>query len=125
VGARSARALRKSQRTLLVDDVRKELLDLVAPQRQAVDADLVVSELTRHIRPAVGLSFVPDAVRALAAHGVAAVQTALIDAARAGRIELQPESGLNRLSQAELDLCPPGPQGTRLSWARLLGRAAT
>jgi hypothetical protein len=123
VGARSAKALRKLQRTLLLDDLRQQLLDLLAPPRQALDADLVVSELMRHVRPAVGLSFVPDAVRALAAHGIPAVQTALIDAARTGRIELQPEAGLNRLSQAELDLCPPGPQGTRLSWARLLGRA--
>ncbi|HEY6912657.1 MAG TPA: hypothetical protein VI356_24960 [Myxococcales bacterium] len=122
-GALGARALRKPPRTLLLDDVREQLFDLVGPQQQALDADLLVSELTRHVRPAVGLSFVPDAVRALAAHGIAAVQTALIDAARAGRIELQPESGLNRLSQAELELCPPGPQGTRLSWARLLERA--
>lgn len=123
-GARSAKALRKS-RTLLVDDVREQLLDLLAQTPQAVSPDVVVSELTRHVRPTVGLSYIPDAVRALAAHGVAAVHSALIDAAKAGRIELQPESGLNRLSQAELELCPPGPQGTRLSWARVVARAQT
>ena len=123
LGARSAKALRKGHRTLLVDDVREQLLDFLSPRRQPVGADLVLSELTRHVRPSVGLSYVPDTVRALASYGVPAVHSALIEAARVGRIELQPESGLNRLSAGELELCPPGPQGTRLSWARVMGRA--
>jgi hypothetical protein len=42
----------------------------------------------------------------------------LMRAARRELIELRPEGGLGRLSEEELALCPPGPAGTRLSWAR-------
>ena len=154
VGALAAKAARKGQRTLTLDDVRERVLDLVTNPRGrptgratgetaapaaasaasvapgetagatgggAVTPALVLTELRRHLRPSVGLAFVPDAVRALAALGVPAVQGALLDAARAGLVELQPESGVGRLAEEELALCPPGPQGTRLSWARLLG----
>lgn len=93
-----------------------------AAARPRALVDQVLAELPRHVRASVGLVFVPSAVRALEAHGVEAVQAALLAAHRAGRIELQPEGGLNRLSREELALCPPGPQGTRLSWARLLER---
>jgi hypothetical protein len=121
-GARSARAMRKSQRTLLAADVRDQLAGVVASPAQPLGAEILLSELARHVRPSVGLSFVPDTVRALESRGVATVHAALLEVARTGRIELQPESGLNRLSAAELALCPPGPQGTRLSWARLIER---
>lgn len=135
VGALAAKALRKPRHTLLREDVREHLLDLLGqaarpaqpaqPQRAGESLDtLVLAELARHVRPTVGLAYVPAAVRALAGLGVPQVHAALLDAARAGRIELQPESGLGRLSAEELDLCPPGPQGTRLSWARLLGELA-
>ena len=127
----SARALKKSTATILREDLREQLLDLMAPRQPDPPAtevapptltDLVVAELGRQLRP-IGLCFVPDAVRALESHGLATTQAALLDAARGGRIELQPDSGLNRLSTQELDLCPPGPQGTRLSWARILPSA--
>ena len=151
VGALAAKAARKGQRTLTLEDVRERVLDLVAAPRgrslaaaadpPAARADqtapegaapveasngsvtpaLVLAELRRHVRASVGLAFVPDAVRVLAALGVPAVQATLLDAARAGLVELQPESGVGRLTEEELALCPPGPQGTRLSWARLLG----
>jgi hypothetical protein len=112
-------------KTLLRDDVRALLLDLVShrstPERQPPLADAVLQQLKQAVRASVGLAFVPDAVRALtAAHDLKSVQDALLDAARAGRIELQPESGVGRLSAEELALCPPGPEGTRLSWARFL-----
>ena len=126
----SGAALRATiPRTLLRDDVRALLLDLVsnrsAPQPRAPPLmDAVIDELTRAVRGSVGLAFVPDAVRALTAtHSAPTVQEALLQAARAGRIELQPESGVGRLTAEELSLCPPGPEGTRLSWARILGAA--
>lgn len=145
-GVLAGKALKRARRTVLLADVRERLLDLVvrpappgewpaagatrtpgkpAPPQLAGEEwrALVLAELARHVRPGAGLAFVPDAVRALAHRGVPNVHAALLDAARAGRIELQPESGLGRLSPEELGLCPPGPQGTRLSWARFLEAA--
>jgi RNA-binding protein YhbY len=127
LGKQSAAALRASvPKTLLREDVRALLLDLVAnrstTQPQSALVDLVMQELTRAVRKSVGLAFVPDAVRALVPkHPAESVQDALLQAARVGWIELQPESGVGRLSPEELALCPPGPEGTRLSWARILG----
>jgi hypothetical protein len=66
-----------------------------------------------------GLSFVPKLVtRLLPAMPLAVAQSVLLAAARRELIELRPEGGLNRLAPEELELCPPGPGGTRLSWAR-------
>ena len=69
--------------------------------------------------PRTGLSFVPKIVAKLRpvldAQAAAAI---LVAVAREGLLELRPEGGINRLSEEELSMCPPGPQGTRLSWAR-------
>jgi hypothetical protein len=66
-----------------------------------------------------GLSFVPAIVQRLSpVMTVSAAHDALLAAARRELIELRPEGGLARLSAEELALCPPGPVGTRLSWAR-------
>ena len=51
------------------------------------------------------------------------VQAALLRAARDGKIELQIESGINRLSPTELALCPEGLRHSRLSWARIIEEA--
>jgi hypothetical protein len=67
----------------------------------------------------VGLSFVPDVLKRLAPEmDLTAAQAALLSVAQLGLVELRPEGGLGRLSDAELLVCPPGPEGTRLSWAR-------
>jgi hypothetical protein len=67
----------------------------------------------------MGLSFVPKVVDLLKVDfDLAAAQGALLEAASRGLVELRPEGGLARLSDAELLACPEGPQGTRLSWAR-------
>jgi hypothetical protein len=66
-----------------------------------------------------GLSFVPSIVARLRSSvSPDAAREALLAAANNGLLELRPEGGINRLSAEELALCPPGPQGTRLSWAR-------
>ena len=76
-------------------------------------------EATRDER--LGLSFVPNVVRRLAPDmDVETTHALLLDASRRELLELRPESGLGRLSQQDLRDCPPGPQGTRLSWARRL-----
>jgi hypothetical protein len=66
-----------------------------------------------------GLSFVPAIVARLRPDLSADAARAVLEhAANSGLLELRPEGGINRLSAEELSLCPPGPQGTRLSWAR-------
>lgn len=62
-----------------------------------------------------GLAFVPDVVREMG--GKAIAHPVLLRLAREERIELYPESG-PRLTRIQRDLCPPGPQGSLLSWAR-------
>jgi hypothetical protein len=72
-----------------------------------------------------GLSFVPRVVeRLMPSVSLAVAHQMLLQAARDERIELRPEGGLARLTSAELGLCPAGPGGMRLSWARRLGGAA-
>lgn len=72
-----------------------------------------------------GLSFVPRVVeRLLPSVSLAVAHQMLLQAARDERIELRPEGGLARLTSAELGLCPAGPGGMRLSWARRLDGAA-
>jgi hypothetical protein len=66
-----------------------------------------------------GLAFVPKVVHALAPDvDRETAKAALLDAASRGLLELRPETGLGRLSEAELLSCPEGAQGMRLSWAR-------
>jgi hypothetical protein len=117
-----ARALGK---TLLRDDVRELLLDVVVrasaspPPQRDVAAD-ALDALKRSTRADLGLAFVPDVVRALApAHSVHAIHAALLALARAGRVELRPESGLGRLGAEDRALCPVT-SDLPLSWARPL-----
>jgi hypothetical protein len=71
---------------------------------------------------------VPDLLRALGVP-LDVGRSALLDGAAQGLFQLEPESGMGRLSREEADLCPPGPFGTRLSWVRApraeRGRSAT
>ncbi len=102
--------------------------DRAAPRRREIDekarARLDVSEVLSEARQqtlASGLVFVPTLVRALG--GMPSRDTVhrlLLDAHKNERLELQPESGLARLSEEELALCIRGPQDSHLSWARVL-----
>ena len=74
-----------------------------------------------HVDARLGLAFVPKVVRALALQSdTESARKAILQAFRAGLIELRPESGMGRLSAEEESLCLPGPQGTLLSWIRLV-----
>jgi hypothetical protein len=88
-----------------------------APFGSPMNSLLSAVDATRD--PRTGLSFVPAIVARLKAElDSARVSAALLEAARNGLLELRPEGGIQRLSREELLVCPPGPQGTRLSWAR-------
>jgi hypothetical protein len=87
------------------------------------EALLDALEATRDAR--TGLSFVPRVVECLLPSvSLAVAHEMLLRAARDEQIELRPEGGLARLTSAELGLCPAGPGGMRLSWARRLDGAA-
>ncbi len=58
---------------------------------------------------------VPDLLRALDATAEEG-KRALLDGAARGLFDLEPESGMGRLSREDAELCPTGPMGTRLSW---------
>lgn len=88
-----------------------------SPSGSAMTRLLSAVDATRD--PRTGLSFVPAIVARLKTElDSARVTAGLLEAARHGLLELRPEGGIQRLSPEELLLCPPGPQGTRLSWAR-------
>jgi hypothetical protein len=61
---------------------------------------------------------IPDLMPQLGV-SVAAAHAALLSGARAGRFDLQPESGMARLSPEEAKWCPPGPGQTTLAWLML------
>ena len=70
-------------------------------------------------RESSGLTWVPKLVRALGGLPAReAVHAELLRGARAGQLELRPESGMGRLSEEDAALCLAGPQGSRLSWVR-------
>jgi hypothetical protein len=143
-----ALALRKKGLTLLAGDVQQALEDALqlvpnakqvnhqegaraagGPAPQAENAPPSSERALQSVVAAVdatrdgntGLSFVPDVVRRLLPAMPAAVaRNMLLLAANRELVELRPEGGLGRLTAEDLELCPPGPAQTRLSWARLL-----
>jgi hypothetical protein len=99
--------------------VAREAATPPKPNDEAMQALLAAVDSTRDVRS--GLSFVPAVVGRLAPEleSSAAVKL-LLTAAERELLELRPEGGIGRLSEAELAVCPSGPHGTRLSWARRL-----
>jgi hypothetical protein len=131
--AKRLTAARRKHVGLLASDVEDELSALQrvlgsgAPLRRAPPTDGGADAALERVLAAIdaardehtGLSFVPRVVEHLQPElSVSKVHAVLLGAARDELIELRPEGGLARLSPAELSLCPPGPAGTRLSWAR-------
>lgn len=118
--AKAAKA--KNGLSLLRADLA-EALERALPPSQSKPTDVILSNVLSAVdatRDAhTGLSFVPSIVERLRPSLTSdAARDALLRAANSGVLELRPEGGINRLSAEELTLCPPGPQGTRLSWAR-------
>jgi hypothetical protein len=121
------KAVRKKCTSVLRSDAG-ELLERVLDERplgslkkadRASALPRVMTAVDMARDPTLGLSFVPRIVALLAPDlDRDAAKLALLEAASRGLLELRPEGGLGRLSEAELFSCPEGPQGTRLSWAR-------
>lgn len=121
------KAARKKGTSVLRSDVRelleRTLADPPPGKPRKADPTSEVPRILRAVESArdatLGLSFVPKVVALLAPDlDRDAAKAALLEAASRGLLELRPEGGLGRLSEAERLACPEGPQGTRLSWAR-------
>jgi len=102
---RPARSLWRADLVALIEQARAALGDRLA---QIVDA------VRRHASPVTGLAPVPVIARALGRD----IREPLLAAAAAGLVELRPESGVDLLAPADAELCPRGPDGWPLSWAR-------
>jgi hypothetical protein len=84
------------------EDVRHHLLETIKEQ----------------VNPAVGMAFVPTVVQSLQMP-VDQVQHLLVEEAIKGHLELRPDSGSARFTEAELSAAPCAPDGSRLLWIRL------
>jgi len=117
-------------RALLREDVAALLAPLEAITRSraepagdgaAARRELLDAAVARLSDPTLKLARVPDLVRALAERlPTAEVHRALEEAAFAGWLELRPEAGGELLKPEDAALCPPGPRGTVLFFARRL-----
>jgi hypothetical protein len=106
--------------------LREDVLVMLGPPQEASDAPpgaaqsgALVDALSREIRRRMTADArpirVPDVLRAVGGPTEAA-KRALLDGAARGLFELEPESGMGRLSREDAALCPTGPMGTLLSW---------
>jgi len=119
---KTLRTARRAGGTLVRADAEEALRAALPPRRSPpAPGDLDVEGAIDRLRDATGLTFVPAVVRALGgAAAVSAVHDAVLRAARSGRLELRPESGMGRLGAEDASFCIPGPRGSILSWVRRL-----
>jgi len=124
--AAAIKLARRKGATLLRSDV-EEAVRAFAPAPAPAPAPAAAKPtVLRDIRASIdqhressGLTWVPKLVRALGGLPARdAVHAELLRGARAGELELRPESGMGRLSEEDAALCLAGPQGSRLSWVR-------
>ncbi len=78
----------------------------------------VIDLVAANIDQRIGLAFVPHVLQQATDKWQA--KLALLRAAELGLVELRPDGGLGRFTQAELDAAPDGPLGSKLMWARLM-----
>jgi len=126
--AQLRRASRKGARVGVLRTDLESALSSVLPAERVKDSQppetaSALSRILRAIDAArdeqIGLSFIPRVMELLAGElDVAAVKRTLLEAESRGLVELRPEGGLGRLSDREMQACPEGLHGTRLSWAR-------
>lgn len=79
-----------------------------------------VEQVAAHMTANVGLAFIPSIVCELPPNHRGPALEAIKRAAVAGLIELRPDGGLGRFTQAELDAAPTAWDGSSLLWARLI-----
>lgn len=131
IAAQIGKALKKvrakgMRRTLLWDDLTAllgPLRETAAPAGPSPTEDavlsLVIESLKRLEDPRLKLVSIPELVRSLAGSlSIESIHRALESAAKSGAIELRPEVGSEFLKPEDAGLCPAGPRGSVLSYAR-------
>jgi hypothetical protein len=114
-----ARSILREDLAALLGPIERAAHPPAAEARAEGPAAIVAAALGRVA--VLGLARVPDLVEALDGQvTVADIHRALLAAHDAGEIELRPEAGGEFLSDEEARVCPPGPRGTVLSYARIV-----
>jgi hypothetical protein len=113
----------KPRATLARKALRVALAELgaLARGREATSVEDVVRAAFLNAPAPSGLVRVPDVIRALEpVHPRSALLAATDALARAGVLELRPEASIARLAEDDRIRCPIGPDGTPLSYARMI-----
>ncbi|HVK71115.1 MAG TPA: hypothetical protein VM694_41950 [Polyangium sp.] len=130
VAAQLAKTLKKVQakglpRSLLQEDLAALFAPLEPSHRLAAATpneapSRLVDEALRLLEdPMLKLVRVPELVRSLSGRlSLDAIHHALAEGVKDGTLELRPEAGAEFLKPEDVPLCPPGPRGTVLSYAR-------
>lgn len=121
---KKARSARQQTVTFWRDDVRAFVEDLLPMSKMGqgaapADSLRLLRAIQENLDPAIGLAFVPQVVAATQL-SVQRAHRLLVDLAHRGQIELRPDAGTVRFSDSELSAAPPGPDGSRLLWTRLV-----
>lgn len=95
-------------------------IEAVGEDRGIPSVASVTHWASAEMRPGTSLAFVPDIIRHFSPQNQRAARDSLLVAHGIGNLELRPEGGLNRVSAADLALCPKGALGVPLTWARVL-----
>jgi hypothetical protein len=113
----------KPRATLARKGLRVALAELgaLARGREATSVEDLVRAAFLNAPAPSGLVRVPDVIRALEpVHPRSALLAATDALARAGVLELRPEASIARLAEDDRMRCPIGPDGTPLSYARMM-----
>jgi len=122
---KSIRSKKGQPRTTLLRSELDALLTPLGRCARVPQTTSVSEEVLRHLRSTADVTTrmvsVPAALRSLPATiSLDVAREALETLAREQRIELRPESGVELLSPEAKALCPVGPRGSVLSYARIL-----
>jgi hypothetical protein len=86
-----------------------------AKSTDATDATDLLLQIVAALEGKRGPVRIPDLLPTFGV-SIQLAHAALLSGARAGQFDLQPESGMARLSVEEAKWCPPGPGHTTLAW---------
>lgn len=100
-----------------LDTIRSFRKSVQEPSPEA-ESQRILAALIEAVDSTIALAYVPAAMRK-SGLSVEAAQRVLLALAHAGVVELRADSGSARFTEEDLRLAPPGPDSSRLLWARM------